>query len=139
MENIGIDLGSWNGVFAVPNSVVDEHIKLAGAAQLKVLLFVLRHSGEAINTEQLGAELNMHPADVSDSINFWINCGLLKRQDNGVSPSDAESSAVSELADTPTPAVENQRRQSAPLQDRLVRADRIFHREYCRTRNLLFS
>lgn len=106
MENIGIDLGSWNGVFAVPNSVVDEHIKLAGAAQLKVLLFVLRHSGEAINTEQLGAELNMHPADVSDSINFWINCGLLKRQDNGVSPSDAESSAVSELADTATPAVE---------------------------------
>lgn len=96
MENIGIDLGSWNGVFAVPNSVVDEHIKLAGAAQLKVLLYILRHSGEAINTEQLGTELNMHPADVSDSINFWINCGLLKRRDGGVSPSEAEVQAASE-------------------------------------------
>lgn len=96
MENIGIDLGSWNGVFAVPNAVVDEHIKLAGAAQLKVLLYILRHSGESINTQQLGEKLNMHPADVSDSINFWISCGLLKSGDSGVSPSPAQAASEPE-------------------------------------------
>lgn len=34
--NYKMNLGAWNSIFAVPCSVVDEHIKLAGAAQLKV-------------------------------------------------------------------------------------------------------
>ena len=40
-----INLGQWNSVFAVPASLVDQHIKLASEAQLKVLLYILRHSG----------------------------------------------------------------------------------------------
>lgn len=86
MDKIKIDLGQWNGIFAVPNSVVDEHIKLAGAAQLKVLLYVLRHSGEEINTEQIGKALSMHPADVADSANFWVSCGLLKKEEAAFTP-----------------------------------------------------
>ena len=33
-----LNLGSWNSVFAVPSDIVDKHLKLAGAVQLKVLL-----------------------------------------------------------------------------------------------------
>ena len=39
-----INLGSWQSIFAVPSDVVDKHLKLAGGAQLKVLLWVLRHA-----------------------------------------------------------------------------------------------
>ena len=35
-----VNFGIWNGVFAVPNVIVDEHIKLAGATQLKVILWM---------------------------------------------------------------------------------------------------
>ena len=36
--------GVWSSVFAVPSDVVDKYIKLAGAAQLKVLLWILRNN-----------------------------------------------------------------------------------------------
>ncbi len=49
--SFSINLGNWNSVFAVPSAVVDEHIKLAGSAQLKVLLWVLRHAGEEFSAE----------------------------------------------------------------------------------------
>ena len=97
MEDIKIDLGNWNGVFAVPNCVVDEYIKLAGAAQLKVLLYVLRHSGETVNTETIGKALSMHPADVSDSVNFWVSCNMLKRLDSDLVPDNAEAVALNSL------------------------------------------
>ena len=38
-----LNLGAWNSVFVVPSILVDQHIKLAGAVQLKVILWVLRH------------------------------------------------------------------------------------------------
>ena len=41
-----MNLGSWNSVFAVPGDIVDKHLRLAGAAQLKVILWTLRHAGE---------------------------------------------------------------------------------------------
>lgn len=101
MESIKINLGAWNGVFAVPNCVVDEHIKLAGGAQLKVLLYILRHSGgeQPLNSSDIGSALSMHPADVTDSINFWLNCGLLKSEGATLSPCDVDEknyAAISE-------------------------------------------
>lgn len=115
MENIKIDLGAWGGVFAVPNCVVDEHIKLAGAAQLKVLLFILRHNSEQYNTEQIGKALSMHPADVTDSTNFWINCGLLKRVDSILVPADnAEQTNVEVAKTTPTPQTNKAQEQTTP-------------------------
>ncbi|MGN0498791.1 MAG: DnaD domain protein [Acutalibacteraceae bacterium] len=118
MDKIKIDLGQWNGIFAVPNSVVDEHIKLAGAAQLKVLLYVLRHSGEEINTEQIGKALSMHPADVADSANFWVSCGLLKKEEAAFAPHDTEqksdsSKNVSSVHPTEQPA-QPQRKPTRP-------------------------
>lgn len=128
MENIKIDLGAWNGVFAVPNCVVDEHIKLAGAAQLKVLLYILRHSSAQLNTEEIGKVLSMHPADVTDSINFWINCGLLQRVDSFLLPADnmptAHTAPAEKTAEIDTvvqvpvqstvPAVEHKRKPTRP-------------------------
>ena len=63
-----INLGEWNSVFAVPSSLVDRHMKLAGAVQLKVLLWVLRHSGEEISDETLAAAVGASPADTRDAM-----------------------------------------------------------------------
>lgn len=99
MKNIKIDLGAWNGVFAVPNSVVDEHIKISGAAQLKVLLYILRHSDKKLSTNEIGKALSMHPADVSDSVNFWIDCGLLRGDGSDLFPADSEKANEDVSAD----------------------------------------
>ncbi len=72
-----INLGMWQSVFAVPSEIVDKHIKLAGGAQLKVLLWVLRHAGENFTVEDIASALNMQPADVKDSMQYWVQTGVI--------------------------------------------------------------
>lgn len=84
-----LNLGAWNGVFAVPCAVVDQHIKLAGAAQLKVLLWVLRHAGQPFETGNIAQDLGMHPADVNDSMQYWLETGLLLRNQGELTPGEA--------------------------------------------------
>ena len=100
-----LNLGAWNGVFAVPCAVVDQHIKLAGAAQLKVLLWVLRHAGQPFETGNIAQDLGMHPADVNDSMQYWLETGLLLRNQGELTPGEAPLSER-EAAPAVNPAVQ---------------------------------
>ena len=90
-----MNLGAWNSIFAVPCSVVDEHIKLAGAAQLKVLLWFLRHAGENFCDEDMASALSMSPADARDSMQYWIATGIITidKESGSIIPSVNETSA----------------------------------------------
>lgn len=90
-----INLGSWQSIFAVPSDVVDKHLKLAGGAQLKVLLWVLRHAGSSFEAETLGEALNMHPADVKDAMQYWVETGLLTVSGDTFSPAPSELASAS--------------------------------------------
>ena len=48
-----LHMGPWSSVFAVPTALVDRYIKLAGKEQLQVLLWMLRHGGEAVQPDLL--------------------------------------------------------------------------------------
>ena len=85
-----INLGSWQSIFAVPSDVVDKHLKLAGGAQLKVLLWVLRHAGSPFEAEAVGEALNMHPADVKDAMQYWVEIGLLAVSGGTFSPAQTD-------------------------------------------------
>ncbi len=100
--NCGINLGQWNAVFAVPACVVDEHMKLAGAAQLKVLLYLLRHAGEPVTLEALAFAVGQKTADTRDALDYWVNCGVLSAEEDRLQPPTA---AASETAPEAAPAV----------------------------------
>lgn len=85
--NFTVSYGLLQGVFAVPNSVVDKHLKLAGAAQLKVLLFLLRHSGEPLSHETMASQLGFSPADCKDAVNYWVEVGVLAEHAGQEKPS----------------------------------------------------
>lgn len=89
-----INLGSWQSVFAVPSDVVDKHLKLAGGAQLKVLLWALRHAGSPFEAETIGEALNMQPADVRDAMQYWVETGLLTAYNGAFAPAQADSTAA---------------------------------------------
>lgn len=91
--NFSINLGDWNSVFAVPSSVVDKHIKLAGSAQLKVLLWMLRHAGEPCAPEDIAAALSMDSMDVKDAMQYWVETGLIAMNGQSLTPA-AESEPV---------------------------------------------
>ena len=92
-----LDLGAWNGVFAVPCCIVDEHLKLAGAAQLKVMLWLLRHSGEELSDEIIASALNMSPADVRDSMLYWKETGVVCENDCIITPPEDDRTVSAPL------------------------------------------
>ena len=66
-------------MFAVPTELVDRHLKLAGAVQLKVLLWTLRHSGEPVDEQVLSQALGIARADAADAMLYWQECGLVAK------------------------------------------------------------
>lgn len=83
-----INLGQWKSVFAVPSSVVDQHIKIASESQLKVLLYLLRHSDKYLSDEQLSAALRLSEEEIRNAVDFWIERELLSKNDNVLVPPD---------------------------------------------------
>lgn len=89
-----INLGCWGSVFAVPSVVVDEHIKLAGAASLKVLLYLLRHSDENIDEKELSQRLSLSRGDTADALQYWTSCGVLAEREDSLVPAQLVSAEV---------------------------------------------
>ncbi len=100
MEYYVCGAGVWNSVFAVPSDVVDKYIKLAGAAQLKVLLWMLRNSckRQKIAANDIAVALNMNPIDVKDCMEFWLNVGLIIKETDVESTIPISDSTVAEKA-----------------------------------------
>ena len=76
---MGVKINStvWNSIFAVPTCIVDEHIKMAGGQQLKVLLYILRHNNENIEVENIATGVGMSVSDVKDAMQYWVSVGLV--------------------------------------------------------------
>jgi DnaD/phage-associated family protein len=121
--SLSINLGAWNSVFAVPCSVVDNHLKLVGAVQLKVLLWVLRHAGETFETKDIADALGIERADVDDAMSYWQEVGLVSIDGNSISPAPANSIAE------PAPfKPENAQQEMEPEHDHLHETHRILSR-----------
>lgn len=102
-----LDCGLWNSVFAVPSQIVDNHLKMCGAAQLKVLLVLLRGGGTAMELEDIAAFLNFSPGDTQDALNYWILAGLLLpiHTQNGVTLTADMQAPPASTAPVPAPHV----------------------------------
>ena len=77
-----INLGAWGSVFAVPSALVDSHLKLATESQLKVLLYILRNSDSDNTAEKIAKAVSVHPDEVKNAVDFWIERGLVADTDN---------------------------------------------------------
>lgn len=93
--------GCWGAVFAVPQSVVDNYIKLANEAALKVLLFVLRNSGRNLSSEEISAALNLNENQIEEAFLFWENANILSKgklsESSEVSNKTVKESPIKEL------------------------------------------
>jgi len=65
------NLGMFNGVFAVPDSIVDKYIKIATGDSLKVLLYCLRHSGQGLSAGEISRATGVPSGNVTSSLEFW--------------------------------------------------------------------
>lgn len=82
--NYSLNAGEWNSVFAVPASVVDKYIKIAGENSLKLLLYLLRHGGKSFSEDKLKNDLGFHEiGELEDAALFWIQRGIIRYENDG--------------------------------------------------------
>lgn len=121
MKEFCLNLGNWNAIFAVPCAVVDRHIKMAGSAQLKVLLWVLRHAGEECSVEAIASALGFAAADVCDAMQYWIEAGLVSSREGRLEPGLAPAEippAGAPVAEPAVQAAEKDAPAAKPLRDK---------------------
>lgn len=85
--SVKINLGAWNSIFAVPGKVVDEGLKFSDGVKLKVLLFVLRHSGEEINIQQISNATGVNCTDIPEALDYWVEFGIFQKSNDTYSVS----------------------------------------------------
>ncbi len=76
-----INIGELSNMFAVPSRVADKLIKLSGAIQLKVLLIALNGNPAEIEAKAIAEKLGISDIDVTDALNYWVECGILANSD----------------------------------------------------------
>ena len=112
----------WRTVFAVPTSVVDQHILICGAAALRALLIILRSGGSA-GEEEIARRLSMDPPEVRDALRYWIQTGILTVQSDPsalvqqphLSSSSVPSSQLSGIDSLPSSTPPKSVRQTPPV------------------------
>ncbi len=125
--NYTMNLGAWNSVFAVPCSVVDQHIKLAGSIQIKVLLWMLRHAGEPFEANDTAKALGIDRADVDDAMLYWQQAGLVTVQEGEITPSTAAVQKT-EAVSAPAPQVQPAQPEPAPVAQPVPAVHKILSR-----------
>lgn len=96
-----LELGIWGSVFAVPTQIVDRHLKLCGAAQLKVLLTLLRHGDGPMALDELTHATGLSPGDAQDALLYWLECGVLSANDGADATLLLPGTAPAPVASTP--------------------------------------
>ena len=78
-----INPSAWGPIFTMPTSVVDEHIKMVGRDQLKILLWLYRHASDEKDLDAMCADTGIDREDAIDAMQYWIGCGLVKKGGGG--------------------------------------------------------
>lgn len=118
-----LHMGPWSSVFAVPTALVDRYIKLAGKEQLQVLLWMLRHGGEAVQPDLLAQALGMSLDSALDALDYWVQEGLLAGQEGELSPARRVQAAQPEDRPAPLPEAGGGTAASLPPKRRLLKPD----------------
>ena len=109
----------YRQVFVIPKEVVDKHIKLAGALQLKVLLWFCCHQGILDDPQAIARDLGAAASDVQDALQYWIVNGMI-RETGEAAPSEQPADTrdvppVSAGSALPTPPARAQKPNRAEV------------------------
>ncbi len=77
------DPAALSQIVAIPAAVANDHLKLAGPLQLKVLLWFCAN-GANFNADECAAAVGYTAADCIDAMQYWVSSGVLRQTDDTV-------------------------------------------------------
>ncbi len=96
-----INPASYSSVFVLPTEIADKHLRMAGKAQLKVLLWLYRNPTAEFDISVISRETGIPTDEIDDAMLYWIETGLITkngeapRVPQSVRPETAETTAQS--------------------------------------------
>ncbi|MBR5485427.1 MAG: DnaD domain protein [Oscillospiraceae bacterium] len=93
---------NFDGIFAVPNTVVEKYLKVCSPTALKVILLLLHDTKKAGEIDSISEQLGITTADTVEALNYWVQAGMLQMT-SGVRNVPKEEAKV-----TPQPICEEQ-------------------------------
>lgn len=79
---LSVNYTDSTGIFPVPYEVIDKHIKLCSALQLKVVLTALRFATPSADAQKIADCLGVSVSDIEDALFYWEKVGVLRIADD---------------------------------------------------------
>ena len=114
-----INPSSYSSVFVLPTQIADKHLRLAGKAQLKVLLWLYRNPSVTPDIDVISKDTGIPRDEIDDAMLYWIEAGLVVK--------DGEAPVQVQVETTSYSATENARLQavtSVPVREKKEEAYR---------------
>ena len=102
-----INPNSYKSVFVLPTEIADKHLRMAGKAQLKVLLWLFRNSCREFDIGVISKETGIPADEIDDAVYYWTDAGIII-SDGGSEEIKAEVQAVRKesVSEAPVPVQE---------------------------------
>lgn len=72
-----INPSAYSSVFVLPTQIADKHLRMAGKAQLKVLLWLYRNPSVQPSIDVISKDTGIPRDEIDDAMLYWINAGLI--------------------------------------------------------------
>lgn len=76
-----VNLNCYASVFALPTDIADKHLRMAGKAQLKVLLWLYRNPALQADVNIISKDTGIPVDEIDDAMLYWIDAGLVVKSD----------------------------------------------------------
>lgn len=68
---------AYTSVFVLPTDIADKHLRMAGKAQLKVLLWLFRNQGARYDLSVISRDTGIPADEIDDAMLYWVEAGLV--------------------------------------------------------------
>ncbi len=100
MNGYKINPAAYTGVTVLPSAIVEQHLKLAGPAQLKVILYAFTDPAGPFSPEKAAEACGLSPEEAADALEYWRGKGILLTEDERPA-AEAEPAPAAEPEPTP--------------------------------------
>ena len=102
-----INPASYSSVFVLPTEIADKHLRMAGKAQLKVLLWLYRNPSAEFELGVISRETGIPTDEIDDAMLYWIDAGLVVKKGENPAVSQPVTAAAEEKKTVVTPGAFN--------------------------------
>lgn len=82
--NYSVNPNELSSIFALPSSIVEDHIKLASEYQLKAVLIFIKNQNDKNVVELISKKLSLSESEVEECLDYWVQRGVLNSKDSVV-------------------------------------------------------